>query len=177
MIKGKHINLRPMATDDLDMFYEWNNIQEHMGDYMNMEMKYKDSFIEGMKKALSNNSTFYMIIENKDSTPIGMINYFNSLGSTISIDFGILIAIPSSRGKGVGSEAVNMLINYLFTTKNIMRVEFMTRSDNQGMKLLGEKLGFKLEGTLRKYSFDHGEYRDLDLFGITREDWCKYNLR
>lgn len=109
--------------------------------------------------------------------PIGIIDYFNSMASKVSIDFGILIAESSNRGKGIGSEAIGMLINYLFNTKSIMRIQFMTRSDNESMKFLGKKLGFKLEGTLRKYSFDYGEYRDLNLFGITRDDWCKKKFK
>ncbi|NEU04296.1 GNAT family N-acetyltransferase [Clostridium senegalense] len=177
MIKGKNINLRPMTAEDLELFYMWNTTQEHMGLYMNAELIYKDLFIEEMKKVLRTNSPFYMIIEDKEGMPIGVIDYFNSISSKVSIDFGILIAVSSNRGKGIGSEAISILINYLFNTKSIMRIQFMTRSDNESMNFLGKKLGFKLEGTLRKYSFDYGEYRDLNLFGITRDDWCKKKFK
>lgn len=171
MLKGSLINLRPMNHNDLELFYLWNTNQEYMGDYMHAEVQYKETFIENMKKTLYSNSTFFMIIEDKDEKPIGVIDYFNSIQSTISIDFGILIAEKSNRGKGVGREAITMLISYLFTTRNITRVQFMTRSDNEGMKLLGEKIGFKLEGILRKYRYDYGDCRDVCLFGMTKDDW------
>lgn len=171
MIEGKIINLRPMESSDVELFYKWMTNQEYLGEYMDAEMQYKDVCTENMKKGLSSSHIFFMIIENKEGTPIGLVNYLDSIASKVSIDFGMLIADKSYRGCGVGGETVGLLTNYLFNTKNIMRIQFMTRSDNEGMKALGQKSGFKLDGVLRKYSFDSGEYRDMCLFGMTRDDW------
>jgi len=35
-----------------------------------------------------------------------------------------------------------------------------------------QKVGFKNEGTMRKRSFVKGEWRDLALFSILREEWA-----
>jgi RimJ/RimL family protein N-acetyltransferase len=52
-----------------------------------------------------------------------------------------------------------------------MRIQYKTRIDNIGMKTIGEKLGFQIEGILKKYRFDAGEYRDYYLLAITRDEW------
>jgi RimJ/RimL family protein N-acetyltransferase len=171
VIKGNNINLRPMGNEDIEVFYNWNSNQEFMGEYMYAEIHYKEPFIDNIKKSFLSSNSFIMIIEDKEAKPLGIINYSNSAFSNVSVDFGILIADKSLRGKGVGREAIVLLVNYLFNSKNIMRIQFMTRSDNEGMKLLGERVGFRLEGIMRKYRFDHGECRDLCLYSLIRDDW------
>jgi RimJ/RimL family protein N-acetyltransferase len=64
-----------------------------------------------------------------------------------------------------------LFVNYLFKTKNIMRIQYITRTDNVGMKLIGENIGFKLEGILKKYKFVEGDFKDFYLMAITRNDW------
>lgn len=171
MIMGKNINIRAMSSSDLELIYSWNTSQTCMGDYMQAELLNKEVYIESMKKALAGNGQFFLVIENKAGEPVGILNYFSSASSNISIDFGIMIPADSNRGKGVGKEAVSLLVDYLFQTKNIMRIQYLTRTDNDRMKSLGQKLGFTMEAILRKYRFDMGEYRDLCLFSITRDDW------
>jgi RimJ/RimL family protein N-acetyltransferase len=39
------------------------------------------------------------------------------------------------------------------------------------MKVIGENIGFKLEGILKKYKFCDGDFRDFCLMAITRDDW------
>jgi RimJ/RimL family protein N-acetyltransferase len=52
-----------------------------------------------------------------------------------------------------------------------MRIQYITRTDNVGMKLIGENIGFKLEGILKKYKFVEGDFKDFYLMAITRNDW------
>lgn len=83
----------------------------------------------------------------------------------------MLLAEESSRDKGIGSECIRLFVNYLFKTKNIMRIQYTTQIDNMGMRTIGEKIGFKLEGILKKYRFVGGDFRDCCLMAITRDDW------
>ena len=66
---------------------------------------------------------------------------------------------------------MRIFIEYLFNSKQIMRVQFLTRVDNRSMVTIGEKVGFISEGILRKYRFEQGEYRDFYMMAITREEW------
>ncbi|MDD7793165.1 GNAT family N-acetyltransferase [Clostridium sp. 'White wine YQ'] len=173
MIKGENVNLRPICKEDFDLIYTWNTNQEYLGKYMDAEMRVKDSALADMERAVASNRISFFIIEDKEGRAIGIINYLNSMATTEAYDFGILVANNDKKGKGVGTEALNLFIDYIFNTKNIMRLQFITRSDNYGMKKLGEKSGFTLEGTLRKYKFENGDYRDYCLYGIIRDDWRK----
>ena len=52
-----------------------------------------------------------------------------------------------------------------------MRIQYTTQTDNIGMKTIGEKIGFKVEGILKMYKLVEGSFRDCYLIAITRDNW------
>ena len=79
--------------------------------------------------------------------------------------------IPSERRKGYCYEAVNILVDYLFLSKNIVRVQAHTDVRNVTSQKVLEKVGFRKEGIVRKSLFIRGEWRDTLLYSILREEW------
>jgi len=171
MLKGEKVNIRPMGTGDVELFYNWNTEKEHMGEFMGVEMYYKDIYIESMKNFFSDSNALYAIIEDKENKPIGMINYRNQRNNQGVVDIGMLLAIPEMRGNGIGEEALRLFVDYLFRTKILARIQFQTRVENIAMRRIGEKVGFTVEGLLRGYRFDQGMYRDYYMVAMTKEDW------
>ncbi|MGK0468977.1 GNAT family N-acetyltransferase [Clostridium sp.] len=175
MLNGNTVIIRPIEKGDFELFYSWIQSQKCLGNFMDMEMVYKDSFLESLEKSTKNVARFYGIIEDKEGKSIGVVDSIEVLGSITTLEIGLLIAEESSRGKGIGIECIRLFVNYLFKTKNIMRIQYTTRTDNLGMKAIGEKTGFKLEGILNKYKFAEGEFRDYYLMAITRDNWSCIN--
>ncbi len=85
-------------------------------------------------------------------------------------EVGILIIDPGQRGKGLGFQAIHMLLAYLFDERRALRVWFTTDEDNVAMRRLGEHIGFRLEGTLRGGREVEGRLIDEVLYGMTRDD-------
>jgi RimJ/RimL family protein N-acetyltransferase len=81
------------------------------------------------------------------------------------------ILVPSERGKGYCTEAVNIMVDYLFLSKESRRIQAQTDLRNVASQKVLEKVGFKKEGTLRKNFFVRGEWRDAYLYSILREEW------
>jgi len=79
--------------------------------------------------------------------------------------------IPSERSRGYCTEAVNIMVDYLFLSKDIVRVQAHTDVRNAGSQKVLERTGFSKEGTLRKSSFIRGEWRDNFVYSILREEW------
>ena len=78
---------------------------------------------------------------------------------------------PNERGKGYCTEAVKIILDYLFLSKSIVRVQAITEVRNVGSQKVLEKNGFTKEGVVRKSYFARGEWRDMFLFSILREEW------
>ena len=79
--------------------------------------------------------------------------------------------LPSERGKGYGTEALQLMVDYLFLSKDVMRIQAQTDQRNKASQKILEKVGFKKEGALRKSFFIRGEWQDDYVYSILREEW------
>jgi len=79
--------------------------------------------------------------------------------------------VPSERRKGFGTEAVRMMVDYLFLAKNIVRIQAETHPRNVASHRILANAGFTKEGTIRKSFFSRGVWRDTVLFSILRDEW------
>ncbi len=75
-------------------------------------------------------------------------------------------------GQGIGSEAVRAVLHYGFTELNLNRIEAATIADNHESVNLLKKLGFRLEGTRRGYSWEEdGTFHDSAMFALLCEEF------
>lgn len=87
-----------------------------------------------------------------------------------SCNYRILIG-PEGRGRGFGSEATSLVIDYAFENTNLNRISLDVLAFNPRARRAYEKAGFVYEGTSREaFRFD-GEYIDDVLMAILRSDW------
>jgi RimJ/RimL family protein N-acetyltransferase len=111
--------------------------------------------------------TRYFFIEKKDGSKIGTIGHYQ-VGKLLEIGY---VLVPSERKKGYCTEAAKIMVDYLFLSKDIVRIQAHTNVKNVGSQKVLEKAGFKKEGVVRKSSFVRGEWRDRCLYSILREEW------
>jgi RimJ/RimL family protein N-acetyltransferase len=109
--------------------------------------------------------TFF--IEKEDGAKIGWIGHF-LFGNLLEIFYSLL---PSERKKGYCSEAVRIMVDYLFLSRELVRIQATTDVNNLASQRVLEKAGFKKEGTIRRSAFIRGKWRDGCLFSILREEW------
>jgi len=73
---------------------------------------------------------------------------------------------------GYMTEAVREIIRFGFERMKLNRIEARCKVDNAGSARVMEKSGLRYEGTLRQQMIVKGEYRDLKMYAILREDWA-----
>ena len=169
LLEGKNVNLRVMEKEDLPLFAEWLNKPEFFGEYNPLRQISKAEIEKDYDKSTLEQTGF--IIEKKDGSKIGYICHFilaHPTGKLLEIGYSL---VPNERGKGNGTEAVEIMVDYLFLSKNIMRVQACTDTRNLASQKVLEKAGFKKEGTMRKYLFVRGQLRDACLYSVLREEW------
>lgn len=87
--------------------------------------------------------------------------------------FGITIGDKKYHGRGYGTEAAKLIIDYGFNQLNLHRIGSSVYDFNPRSLNLHKALGFKEEGKLRKKQFKNGEYHDEILLGLLKEEWKK----
>jgi len=162
LLKGKTVNLKTPAKDDLSQVMQWWSNPQYMGEYQDVMALSKPE----LEKVMFENTIFF-IIQKKDGINIGHINGF-ARGRTMEIGFAI---IPPERGKGYGTEAIQLMVDHLFLTKEIARIQASTDTRNLASQRALEKASFAKEGTMRKSWYAKGRYNDHYLYSILREEW------
>ena len=169
LLVGKTVNLRVLEKDDLPLWADWNNNPEFFGEFSFDFFVYPQmSKAEWEKKYDSlKPDTKWFFIEKKDGTKIGIVLHFLN-GNYMEIGY---ILVPNERKKGYGTEAIKIIVDYLFLSKELVRVQAITGVDNFASHRVLEKAGFTKEGIIRKSAFIRGEWKDGCLYSILREEW------
>lgn len=80
----------------------------------------------------------------------------------------------STWGKGIATQAVNLLIRFLFTEADINRIQAEVMTQNEVSKKVLLKNGFIKEGTLRQATLWSGKgIVDLEIYSMLKEDYVR----
>ncbi|MAG44432.1 hypothetical protein CL633_00910 [bacterium] len=74
--------------------------------------------------------------------------------------------------KGYGTEALRILMQYLFEEFNLNRISISARANNPRAIRAYQKVGFKIEGIARKDDYFNGEFVDSVLLGVLRKEFA-----
>jgi len=171
LLEGKNVNLRVMEKEDLPQITEWFNNTEFLGEYMGPFAVRKAEMEKACFPEVDPFERKWFFIEKKDGSKIGYIWHSNMLNlymKMLELGYGL---VPSERGKGYCTEATQLMVDYLFLSKDITRIIATTHTKNVASQKVLEKVGFKREGTLRKTYLLRGEWTDMFIFSILREEW------
>jgi len=86
-------------------------------------------------------------------------------------ELGIDVFDPAQRGKGIGSQALGLLVTRLFEREGAHRVQATTDVDNAPMRALSERCGLGFEGVLRGFMPSIDGPKDYAMYAITRNEW------
>ena len=84
---------------------------------------------------------------------------------------GIMIGDKEYWGKGYGSDALKVLIKFIFEEVNMNKIKLNVFSFNNRAIACYKKVGFKEEGILRKEIYRNGKYHDEIIMAIFNEDF------
>jgi RimJ/RimL family protein N-acetyltransferase len=85
-------------------------------------------------------------------------------------EIGFTIA-PEHQGHGYATEAVRLLLAYLFTARGKHRITAYCDSRNAASAALLERLGMRREGHLRESTWAKGEWTDDLVYALLRDEW------
>jgi len=83
---------------------------------------------------------------------------------------------PAYRGRGYGTEAIQLMLGLAFDTLGLHRVGLDVLSTNARAQSLYENLGFVAEGRLRDAGRDGERYCDVIVMGVLDEEYRSANI-
>lgn len=174
MYSDNELTIRPVKQSDLkrlwELIYKEEQPEWKRWDapyYPHQAISFEDFLPKG--ESLVNSDDFWAIEVN--GIVRGMISYYWEHEPSKWLEMGIVLHEPGSWGKGLGTRAMKLWIDHLFSTMPLVRVGYTTWSGNERMIRVGKKLGMTLEARIRKVRFYNGQYYDSIRMGLLREEW------
>ena len=179
MYKGNLVKLRAYKEEDIELATEFINDEENkkllcIGVPFPMTKWEEESWIKSRKVGI--NYTYDFAIESLESGKyIGGCSINESDTKNRRCTIGIMIGDKTCWSKGYGSDALNVLIKFIFEELNMEKIKLCVFEFNGRAKACYKKVGFKEEGILKKEIFRNGKYYDVILMAMFREDFEKKN--
>jgi RimJ/RimL family protein N-acetyltransferase len=144
-LKGERVTIRPVAWDDLPALCRWWNNPVVMKEVR--AEKYKPSLeqVQQIWPVWQNPgpTDFHMYVICMSSKAIGEIGYRYQDADQHTASVDIKIGEPSLWGQGLGTEAIKLLVAYLFDQLHCQHVIAEPGDWNKRSLRLFEKCGFK----------------------------------
>ncbi|AOM81669.1 GNAT family N-acetyltransferase [Salisediminibacterium beveridgei] len=169
--------LRELQKEDILAINNWRkNIEliECLGApfrYINLDVEYK--WYENYLNNRQSNIRCAVVESNKKEIIKGLVSLTNINFINQSAVFHIMIGDDENRGKGIGYFATTELLNHAFNDINLNRIELTVLETNTRAIRLYERVGFKIEGTKRNSVYKNGEFVNMILMGILKEEYLK----
>ena len=176
MIKGMNIVLRPIKDEDWPVIEGWGDDQNALwGPYQRFQLDHIPQLRQAYQQMglLTRESGFLLIETNQEQEVVGYVRYTLIPYPDADMPYpeiGFGIPQSNARGKGYAKEAVKLLVAYLFAGYPVERIIAFTEQENGPAQRVLKKNGFVQEGNLRRSIFRDGQWRDILIYGILRQE-------
>ncbi|WP_339935992.1 GNAT family protein [Undibacterium luofuense] len=172
MIPGSTFHLRYPRKEEIPHLVHLMNLPEARGQFLPRELFLPAVMEKRLMDAQESREhmEFFVIADQADQI-LGRVFHFKTVPYFQSREIGYSMFTDEVRGKGIMTEAVTLLRDYLFDTTLLNRLEIHMNTENKASERVAVKCGFQLEGTARGAVFDRGRYHDILMYALLRDEW------
>ncbi|HEY0964738.1 MAG TPA: GNAT family protein [Candidatus Paceibacterota bacterium] len=168
---GPRVKLRPLSEEDVPFVTKWINdprVTQFLMAYLPMTREEELGWIRSLATGKPGNIVLMMVVDGKPIGTMGIhhINYRHGIATT-----GALIGEPEYWGKGYGSEAKTLVLEYCFNTLNLRKICSEVIAFNERSVKYSLKCGYEVEGRKKLHHFAKGQYWDVIQLAVFRENW------
>jgi diamine N-acetyltransferase len=167
-LAGKNIYLRALEPTDLDFLYAMENnmdvweVSQTQTPYSRFLIR---QYLENAHQDIYEAKQLRLAICLKTSNEVvGLIDLFEFDPKNNRAGIGILIQEPQNREKGIGGEALSLLLDYAFCFLNLNQIFANIDAQNVASLNLFAKFGFEKIGIKKQWNLVNGIYKDEVMF-------------
>lgn len=173
-LSGKHVYLRPIEAEDMPTCQVWINdpeVRRFLSHVRPVDGVSEAGWHASHDRGLLPREVQFGIALHEGDRYIGNTSFMKIDWVSRAATSGTVIGEKDCWGKGYGTEAKALLIQYGFLTLNLNRLhsEVIAFNERSARHLLAN--GYTLEGRRRQACFRDGVYHDMLDFSLLREEW------
>lgn len=171
--KGKNVNIRTVGLFDYKYFSKWFNNTEIMGNAFGIiaEDEYILKLSKDYFKELVETPHNAFTIVSKSDKQIGIIRFSIRGGEKKYAILGILLGDKRFLGRGYGTEAMFLILEYFFTKRELNYIELDTAVFNERAQRTFRACGFKDVGEFQEIDYNTGNVLYKILMRIEKEQF------
>lgn len=173
VLEGPSVRLRPPTDADLEGIFGWYNDPEVVAPFDRFSVDTFEEFARSVRSAPSDPVSLaprFVVETRAPAEVVGVVGHYRPHPVLEFVDVWYVLGKPEARGRGLGRQAVGLLVDHLFDAESVERVGATCDVENVPSIRLLEGLGFRREGTLRGALFHHGTWHDVHVYGVTRSE-------
>jgi len=169
---GRDVYLRPLESADLPLIREWANapdIRALTAEVLPMSEAGASEFFERVRT--ERDRVWFTVVLTQDDRVIGEAGLLRMFNAWRTTDLTIIIGDRTAWGKGFGTQAIRLLLDYAFGCLNFHRVSLGVVGFNERALHFYESVGFRREGVQRDGYFHGHRYHDFVLMSILEDEY------
>ena len=171
MLQGRLITLRPVLQADLDAMYAAHIDVANRGAYFPLGVRSESVFKRDFAESgFWQRDEGTLLVVTPEGEMAGHIEFFLAVAYWDAYELSYQLYDDRFAGRGYTTEAVQLLVDYLFGSKKRHRIHLVIVPENAPSRRVAEKCGFVLEGTARGAFFNDGRSQDVLLYSLVRGD-------
>ena len=144
MLEGQRITLRPVREADLDRLYDAHTAIAARGPYYPLGVKSESAFRHDFADSgFWQKTDGMLVIVSPEGEIAGHIEFFRPVAYWDAFELGYQLYEDRHAGHGYVTEAVELLVDYLFATKKEHRIHLVIVPENAASRRIAEKCGFR----------------------------------
>lgn len=173
-LKGKGIDLRTAHKSDFsEDMVKWIHDKEVTTYLMRGTRPVTVELLQAEFEKFKDTEIQLAIIEKSTGDYIGVVGLHSINPTCHHAEFRILIGEKDHWGKGLGTEALQMISAYAFDVLNLNKVWLGVSTANLRAFNSYKKAGFKKEGVLRQEIYKNGKYYDAARMSLLKSEYAK----
>ena len=150
------LKLRKIEPSDLPFLYQWENDASMWADsdtHNPLSRHDLHQYIENTTGDIYRDGQLRLIIESSEAGIMGCIDLFDFDARNRKAAIGMYIA-PDARGKGVGKQAVEQLLDYAFGFLHLRMIYAIISVHNHPCSRIYEQMGFIPSSPLKDWTLE-----------------------
>ncbi len=171
-LSGNNIYLRPLEAEDLPFVRQWYNdpvIRGQIGMTLPESKTSSEEWFERINK--DKERVWFAVVRKEDDKVIGEAGLLRMYHLWRNTDLTMIIGDKEAQGKGYGSEAIRLLLDYAFGYLNFHRVSIGVVGFNEKAVRFYERIGFRREGVQRDGYYWNHRYYDFVMMSILEDEY------